>query len=532
MARELATRAEARQRFELEALAAARLRSNHVVDVYDYGIQEGVPYIVMELLEGENLGQRLRRERRLGLAEAGELMGQICIGLKAAHAAGLVHRDLKPSNVFLARRDDVELVKILDFGVVKSVDLEGMTAEEATVSGMLLGTPQYMSPEQARATRELDQRSDLWSLGVILFRLLTGISPFKGESVGDIVLKICSDPLPRITEVDPELPGALEGFFVRAFSRDVDGRFQNAQEMAEAFYAILGSLGVGSRSFSGVGLAGSGAHFRPSQAPGIADHPASGPSAPSLPAFAPSAAGSAPSHSGSLSHSEVSGPGPGSSAPPRRATTSAPAPSGPTPSGARPPVPSRSALSGPTPSGSAGPMGMGPFEPTPVSTTVAGTQLGSHWPPPTRARKGPSVALVVGAAATLISVSLVAAIWLGSSPDPAPVGSPAVRAEVDLTSEEDDGGSESLAEEPSEEEEGSSEVSGAGVEVTGSVSASASASPSASPSALAASRASASARAPKPPDDKPRKSTPVSPKSTKPPPKSGKKRPDWGLSGT
>ncbi|MEZ4447462.1 MAG: serine/threonine-protein kinase [Polyangiaceae bacterium] len=283
MARELASRPEARQRFELEALAAAKLRSNHVVEVYDYGIQDGVPYIVMELLEGENLGQRLRRDKRLGLTETGELMGQICTGLKAAHAAGLVHRDLKPTNVFLTQRDGAEVVKILDFGVVKAVDIEGMTAEEATVSGMLLGTPQYMSPEQARATRELDQRSDLWSLGVILFRLLTGVSPFKGESVGDIVLKICSDPLPSITETAPDLPRALEPFFERAFSRDVEGRFQSAQEMAEAFHGVLIEVGATGVAFGKTPLGRSGmGYMRPSQ-PGATGRRASRRSPPPAP---------------------------------------------------------------------------------------------------------------------------------------------------------------------------------------------------------------------------------------------------------
>ncbi|MCA9620385.1 MAG: protein kinase, partial [Myxococcales bacterium] len=393
MARELASRPEARQRFELEALAAAKLRSNHVVEVYDYGIQDGVPYIVMELLEGENLGQRLRRDKRLGLAETGELMGQICTGLKAAHAAGLVHRDLKPTNVFLTQRDGAEVVKILDFGVVKAVDIEGMTAEEATVSGMLLGTPQYMSPEQARATRELDQRSDLWSLGVILFRLLTGVSPFKGESVGDIVLKICSDPLPSITETAPDLPRALEPFFERAFSRDVEGRFQSAQEMAEAFHGVLIEVGATGVAFGKTPLGRSGmGYMRPSQ----------------------------PGATGAASFSSLTPP---------------PAPSG--PSFPRASLPSLSGAIGPIVTPSSPSL---PLEATPVSTTVGGTQLGSHWPPALRRKKAPSVALVVGAAATLISVSLVAAIWLGSSPDPAPVGSPAVRAEVDLTSEEDDGG--------------------------------------------------------------------------------------------
>src|SRR5262245_50494984 len=178
MAKELAQMSEALARFEREALAVAQLRSAHVVQVFDYGLHEGLPYIVMELLEGENLGQRLKRLGRLGLEDAIMVLTQICKGLKAAHGAGLIHRDLKPSNIFLARRDDEEVVKLLDFGVVKAMDpLARIGNSEATSTGILLGTPQYMSPEQARAIKEIDHRSDLWSVAVIVFRMLTGHNP-------------------------------------------------------------------------------------------------------------------------------------------------------------------------------------------------------------------------------------------------------------------------------------------------------------------------------------------------------------------
>jgi serine/threonine-protein kinase len=189
------------------------------------------------MLDGESLASRLRRVGRLPLGEAAAVLVQILKGLRAAHAASLIHRDLKPSNIFLARRDDGEVVKLLDFGVVK-VDDPSLGGGEVTVTGLLVGTPQYMSPEQARATRDIDHRSDLWSAGVILFRMLAGHNPFQGESVGDVVLKICSDELPQILDHRPELPAAIGDFFARALDRDPDRRFQSAEAMAQAIATI------------------------------------------------------------------------------------------------------------------------------------------------------------------------------------------------------------------------------------------------------------------------------------------------------
>jgi serine/threonine-protein kinase len=237
LAKELAQMSEALARFQREALTVAQLQSSHIVQVFDYGLHEGLPYIVMELLEGENLGQRLKRLGRIPLAHTHFVVEQICKGLKAAHSAGLIHRDLKPSNIFMARRDDTEIVKLLDFGVVKALDPQ-MGSSEATSTGILLGTPQYMSPEQARATKDIDHRSDLWSVAVIAFRMLTGHNPFRGDSVGDVVLKICSDALPRFYEHAPDLPTGLDEFFDKAFARHPDDRYQSAVEMARSFQML------------------------------------------------------------------------------------------------------------------------------------------------------------------------------------------------------------------------------------------------------------------------------------------------------
>jgi serine/threonine-protein kinase len=232
---------EARARFEREARAAAQLRSQHIVQILDYGLHEGAPYIVMEHLVGEDLRTRLERQKKLSLKEISTIVGEVAKGLKLAHDAGIVHRDLKPGNVFLARVGDDEIAKILDFGVAKSTDAR---TAETTTTGRLLGSPEYMSPEQARGG-VIDPRSDLWSLGVIVFRALTGKRPFTAAHVGDLLVKICADPIPRATAIAPELPPAIEDFFERALCRSPDGRFASAKGLSDALAAIAdGSIGV------------------------------------------------------------------------------------------------------------------------------------------------------------------------------------------------------------------------------------------------------------------------------------------------
>jgi serine/threonine protein kinase len=393
MAQELAQMGEALQRFEREAQSLAALRSSHVVEVYDYGVQEGLPYIVMELLEGENLGQRLKRVGRFDAAQVGVLFAQICKGLKAAHNAKLIHRDLKPSNIFIARRDDTEVVKLLDFGVVKLLDPQDQS--EQTVTGLLLGTPQYMSPEQARATRDIDHRSDLWSAAVIAFRLLTGHNPFKGESVGDVVLKICSDALPRITDYRHDLPETLDEFFEKSFQRLPDDRYQSATEMSVEFARLL-SMPM---PFGAVN-SGSGSNYSRASFENLGE---------SLEDFVPAHLRPEP----------------------------------------LPPPASMPAMPAPTPLPN---IGVVNTDATPHSTTVGGTQLASKKPPAMpRQLSGQPLALVVGAAATLITVALVAAIWIGSGPSETATASEtrAVRSDVDLTSNDDDGDPnvEQLAEE-------------------------------------------------------------------------------------
>ena len=228
---------DARARFDREARTAAAIRSPHVAQIIDHGADGDRPFIVMELLEGEDLGDRLRRLGRLSIPAMAKILTQAAKALRRAHEAGIVHRDLKPGNVYLARFDDDEIVKILDFGVAKVQATGAIDEPLATQVGVVFGSPSYMSPEQARGGR-VDHRSDLWSLAVIVFRAITGVKPFQAASIGDLVVKLCIDPLPVATTYAPDLPREVDAFFDRAFSREVDQRFSSAVEMAAAFEAV------------------------------------------------------------------------------------------------------------------------------------------------------------------------------------------------------------------------------------------------------------------------------------------------------
>jgi len=231
----------ARTRFDREAKAIAQLQNTHVVRIYDYGIDEGSPFIVMELLEGEDLESRLERTGRMPLSAVIPIIVQAAIGLGAAHAKGIIHRDFKPANVFMARGESKETVKILDFGVVSMLagQDEPISEDEANQnpSGSIVGTPLYMSPEQIRCGT-VDLRSDLWSLAVAAYRALTGKEPFPGQWLGMLMVRICTDPFPLPTSLVPELPPEVDRFFERALAKDPDKRFPSAREFATAFTAL------------------------------------------------------------------------------------------------------------------------------------------------------------------------------------------------------------------------------------------------------------------------------------------------------
>jgi serine/threonine protein kinase len=234
---------EARKRFSVEAKAAAKLRSRHVVQVYDDGeTPEGNPYIVLEYLDGETLEQRLDREHDVPLADAVRIVSHVGRALARAHAHGIVHRDLKPANIFLVKTDDDEtgwIAKVLDFGIAK---LDGAGEKGTTQAGTVLGTPLFMSPEQVRGASSVDHRADLYSLGMCLFHMLTSEYAFYSPNYSDTLIGICTLPLPHLREKAPWVSESVEQWFQRACAKEPLERFQSADEMTEALRAAAGSM--------------------------------------------------------------------------------------------------------------------------------------------------------------------------------------------------------------------------------------------------------------------------------------------------
>jgi len=233
------------KRFLNEAVGTSRLNHPNIVDILDMGMdEENIPFFVMELLDGEPLSERLRRPPfRLGLKETTDIMLQVLTGLQAAHGRGITHRDLKPSNIFLARAPDgTETAKILDFGIARFREFENDGREKLTITGTVLGTPEYMSLEQARAQRDLiDHRSDLYACGVILYRCLTGISPMKGKNRFETVRNVYKRSAPPPSTAAPNVPPQVDPVVMKAMERERALRYQDCGSFIEAlrtFYEI------------------------------------------------------------------------------------------------------------------------------------------------------------------------------------------------------------------------------------------------------------------------------------------------------
>ncbi len=233
--------AELRTRFEREARAMTKIASEHVVVVVDAGtLADGAPYMVMEHLEGRDLARVLKEDGPLPIPRAVDCMVQVCEALTLAHEAGIVHRDLKPANVFLEQRpgDDSVHVKIVDFGISKILDKKLVEADgkphEMTHAFTMLGSPRYMAPEQVRNSKAVDGRADLWSVGAVLFQLISGRYAFPSASnveASIAVLTVDAEPLGGLV---PDVPPALEAIVRRCLTRDVAARFQTARELVEA----------------------------------------------------------------------------------------------------------------------------------------------------------------------------------------------------------------------------------------------------------------------------------------------------------
>jgi serine/threonine protein kinase len=246
MDRSLAATPEAAARFLHEARTAASLRSPHVVQILDYGVHEGSPFIAMELLEGESLSARLKREGRLASWEQMELvLRHVARALGRAHDAGVIHRDLKPGNIFLVRDEEEELIKLLDFGIAKStLSPLGAPLASDTRTGEFLGSPAYASPEQLQGSKAIDHRSDIWSFGVIAYECLLGRAPFAADSFVAMLLAICVGPLPVPSERGP-VPAGFDAWFARVCARDVEQRFQSVREAsAELKRLVDGARGT------------------------------------------------------------------------------------------------------------------------------------------------------------------------------------------------------------------------------------------------------------------------------------------------
>jgi serine/threonine-protein kinase len=229
----VAAKADVVQRFEREAQAAGRIGSEHIVEVLDLGnLPDGERFMVMEYLEGESLGDRIKRKKRMSPHEAAAVLHQLLEGLAAAHAAGIVHRDLKPDNVYLLtnKGGQKDFVKLLDFGVSKFNALDSEMS--MTRTGAVMGTPFYMSPEQARGGK-VDTRSDLYSVGVVVYQAVTGRVPFHAETFNELVFKIALES-PEPAELVPGLDPSFAAIIVRSMVRDPAGRFQTAHEFQNA----------------------------------------------------------------------------------------------------------------------------------------------------------------------------------------------------------------------------------------------------------------------------------------------------------
>lgn len=212
-------------RFKREARAAGGLVNDHITAVLDFGTTpDGSPYIVMEMLRGMTLSDRFEQGARIAPDEALEIISQACVGIGAAHARGIVHRDIKPDNLFLCDRDaGGTIVKILDFGIARVL---GTKATRATKTGRVMGTPGYMSPEQARGERQLDARTDIYALGVILYELLCERQMFVADSYNAILYKVLNDDIPRLEQELPDISPELAAVVHRAIDRDIDARYQ------------------------------------------------------------------------------------------------------------------------------------------------------------------------------------------------------------------------------------------------------------------------------------------------------------------
>lgn len=240
---ELARNPEVVSRFVMEAKAVNQIGHEHIVDIGDFGnTPAGDFYFIMEYLQGESLADRLKREIILSQTRALAIAAQVADALGASHDHGIIHRDLKPENIFLiARRGNPDFVKVLDFGLAKLTQTEEKVTHK-TRAGSVMGTPYYMSPEQGEGKVQIDHRADIYSLGIILFEMLTGKVPFGGEGYGEIIVKHITHQAPSARKINPAISAAVEMLLFQALAKDRSDRFQTMHEFREALLDPEGYL--------------------------------------------------------------------------------------------------------------------------------------------------------------------------------------------------------------------------------------------------------------------------------------------------
>jgi eukaryotic-like serine/threonine-protein kinase len=260
---------EAVERFAREARAAVKIKSEHVARVSDVGtLESGSPYMVMEYLEGQDLAGFVHASGAMAVPAAIEFVLQACEAIGEAHALGIVHRDLKPANLFVTRRvDGSPCIKVLDFGISKLTAPGGAADLGMTKTSSVMGSPLYMSPEQMSSTRNVDMRTDIWALGVILYEILTGRVPFEAETMPQLCGMILQDPPRPLRDLRPDLPDVLQAVIFRCLEKSRDRRFANvadlaaalapfgapsAQRSAERISRVLGAAGIPSTPNLGV----------------------------------------------------------------------------------------------------------------------------------------------------------------------------------------------------------------------------------------------------------------------------------------
>jgi len=241
---EVSKNATVLQRFRQEAKSASLIGHENIVDIIDFGeTAYGAPYLVMEMLHGEDLAHRLKREGSLSADRILSIAQQCCRALSVTHEKGIVHRDMKPENIFLVERDShPDFVKIVDFGIAKMNDLEqpGEPGRKLTKTGMIFGTPEYMSPEQA-AGKPSDHRVDIYAMGIILFEMITGRVPFVGDSFMAVLTQHLLEPVPNMSDVNPavKISPEFEAIVQRALQKHPDHRFQSMSELADAIQSVM-----------------------------------------------------------------------------------------------------------------------------------------------------------------------------------------------------------------------------------------------------------------------------------------------------